>query len=182
MANTSKKSTQVALGGLSAALCLILMFMTGMIPFATYALPAAAGIVLIIVSIENGPKTAAIVYVAVSLLSIFIVPDREAAVMFIFFFGYYPILKPILEKLKPWIFNEIIKLIIFNASMVVGYLFIIYVLGIPDILSDFGDFGKYSALIILGMGNIVFFVYDFALTNLTYVYIHRFRPKILKRM
>ena len=41
-----KKSTQVALGGLAAALCTLLMFLTGMIPFATYALPAAAGIVL----------------------------------------------------------------------------------------------------------------------------------------
>ena len=56
-----KKSTQVALGGLAAALCTLLMFLTGMIPFATYALPAAAGIVLVAVVVENGASTAALV-------------------------------------------------------------------------------------------------------------------------
>ena len=53
-----KKSTQVALGGLSSALCLLLMFMTGLIPFSSYIFPALAGIVLISVREENGLKTA----------------------------------------------------------------------------------------------------------------------------
>ena len=42
-----KKSQQVALGGIATALCIVLMFATGMIPFSYYALPALAGLVLI---------------------------------------------------------------------------------------------------------------------------------------
>lgn len=72
-----KKSTQVALGGLAAALCTLLMFLTGMIPFATYALPAAAGIVLVAVVVENGASTAALVYGAASILALFVVPDGK---------------------------------------------------------------------------------------------------------
>ena len=83
-----RKSTQVAVGGLSSALCLLLMFMTGMIPFATFALPSLAGILLIVVVVENGIQTATLVYAAVSILSLFMCPDKEAAMMFICFFGF----------------------------------------------------------------------------------------------
>ena len=76
-----KKSTQVALGGLSSALCLLLMFMTGLIPFSSYIFPALAGIVLISVREENGLKTALLVYAATSLLALLIIPDREAVMM-----------------------------------------------------------------------------------------------------
>ena len=38
-----KRSQQVALCGMVAALCTLLLFLTGMFPFSTYALPALAG-------------------------------------------------------------------------------------------------------------------------------------------
>ena len=84
----ARKSTQVAIGGVAAALCLLLMFCTGLVPFATYALPALAGVVLIAVVAEMGWRTAMVVYAAVALLSLGIVPDREAAMLFLFFFGF----------------------------------------------------------------------------------------------
>lgn len=178
----ARKSTQVAIGGVAAALCLIMMFMTGLIPFATYALPALAGVVLIAVVAEMGWRTALVVYVAVSLLSLGIVPDREAALMFIFFFGYYPVVKGLIERLPLKPVQLLVKYLMFNASMVLAYLVVIHVLGIPDILESFGDFGKWSALVILLMGNVVFAVYDFALSNITIVYHQWFRPKFLGRV
>ena len=178
----ARKSTQVAIGGVSAALCLILMFCTGLVPFATYALPALAGVVLIAVVAEMGWRTAMVVYVAVALLSIAIVPDREAALLFIFFFGYYPIIKGLIEQLPFKPLQLLIKFLLFNIAIVFSYLIIIYVLGIPDILESFGDFGKYSALVLLAMGNVVFAVYDFALTNIVIVYHQWFRPKFLRKI
>ena len=61
-----KKSTQVAMGGIASALCLLLMILT-IIPIATYTMPALAGMVLIVVVIENGYSTAWMVYAAVGL-------------------------------------------------------------------------------------------------------------------
>ena len=49
-----KKSSQIAVGGLSASLCLVLMLTSAIIPFGTYALPAAAGMALIPVAAEMG--------------------------------------------------------------------------------------------------------------------------------
>ena len=79
-----KKSGQVALGGIATGMCIALMFATGMIPFSYYALPALAGLVLIAVREENGLSTALIVFAAVSLLSVFVVPIKEAAVYRVF--------------------------------------------------------------------------------------------------
>ena len=178
----ARKSTQVAIGGVAAALCLLLMFCTGLVPFATYALPALAGVVLIAVVAEMGWRTAMVVYAAVALLSLGIVPDREAAMLFIFFFGYYPVIKGLIQRLPTKVLQLIVKFVLFNVAMILSYMIIIYVLGIPDILESFGDFGKYSALVLLGMGNVVFAVYDFALTNIVDVYHSWFRPKFLRKL
>lgn len=176
------KSTQVAIGGVAAALCLLLMFCTGLVPFATYALPALSGVVLVAVVAEMGWRTAMVVYAAVALLSLGIVPDREAAMLFIFFFGYYPVIKGLLERLPTKILQIAVKFVLFNVAIVLSYLVIIYVLGIPDILESFGDFGRWSALVLLGMGNVVFWVYDFALSNIVIVYHQWFRPRFLRKL
>ena len=48
------KSSQVAIGGMASGLCLLLMFLTVMIPFSEYACPTFAGLVLIAVAEEMG--------------------------------------------------------------------------------------------------------------------------------
>ena len=178
-----RKSTQVALGGLASSLCLVLMFMTGLFPFATYALPAMAGIILIIIVIENGPSTAWLVYTAVSLLSMFVVPDKEAALIFIAFFGYYPILKQSIEKhikFKP--LQLVIKFIIFNTAIILMYTVLIRFIGATEAIMEMGAMGRAGEILLLVMGNITFAIYDFALTLLITVYFKVLRKKIIKKV
>ena len=170
------------MGGLCAALCILFMFMTALFPFLEFALPAMAGMVLIAVVVENGHKTAAMVYVAVSILAFFIVPNREVGLLFVFFFGVYPIMKDYLDKIRPKILQYLIKFAVFNILIVACYLVVIFVFGISDVLTETGDFGKYSTLILLGMGNVVFGVYDFALKRITDAYIYWFRKIILRKL
>ncbi|RGB69799.1 MULTISPECIES: hypothetical protein [Oscillospiraceae] len=177
-----KKSTQVAMGGICASLCLFLMFMTCMFPFTQFAFPALAGIVLIAVVFENGRPTATLVYVAVSILSLIIVPVKEAAFLFVGFFGYYPIIKSKLEQLRPRLIEYLVKFLIFNASVIGCYAILIYIMGIDEVLEETGMFGQYSLLVLILLGNIMFIIYDFAITNLTYVYTSWFRPKILRKI
>ena len=176
-----KKSAQVALGGLFSALCIVLMFMTGLFPFATYALPALAGGMLVAVVIEMGTKTALTVYASVALLSCLVVADKEAALMFVFFFGYYPILKEKLEKLRPHLLEYAAKLAVLNISVISVYLIIIYVLGFAEIIQEFGELGQYGQWIMLAFANVVFLLYDIALTRYISLYVHVLRKKILKR-
>ena len=176
------KSSQVAIGGMASGLCLLLMFLTGMIPFSEYACPTFAGLVLIAVAEEMGRKTAFIVYGATALLSLLLAPSKEAAILFLFFFGYYPVLRTILEqRVGVKLLRLVAKLLLYNVMIVLGYLVVINVLGIPDILEEFGSFGKYPALVLLLFGNVFFLVYDYTVGNLTEVYRDYFAPKFLRR-
>jgi hypothetical protein len=178
---TRKKAMQIAAGGVFSALCLLLMFLTGLVPFATYSLPMLAGAMLIAVVIENGRRAALMVYVSVSVLSMFIVPDREAALMFAAFFGYYPIAKENLERLKTRVGECIAKQLLFNTAIIGSYLIAAYLLGMSELLEGMGDFGQYTAVILLVAANGVFLLYDFALTRYISVYIRWFRPRFLRR-
>ncbi len=176
-----KRSQQVALCGVVAALCTLLLFMTGMFPFSTYALPALAGLLMVTVAVETGAKWAFTLYVAVSILSFIMTPDKEAMLMFIMFFGHYPITKFQLEKIKPKFLSVVFKFVCFNVCIVISYFIIIYLFQMQEVLSDFGDFGRYSVYVLLGLGNLLFVAYDFALTQIMRTYIYWFRPRFLRR-
>ena len=62
-----------------------------------------------------------------------------------------------------------------------SYFIIIYLFQMQEILAEFGEFGKYSVYILLGLGNLLFVAYDFALTQITRAYIYWFRPRFLRR-
>lgn len=173
-----KNSSKTAIGGVIAALSIVLMFLTSVIPSMTYALPAAAGILLVIVVIEVDKKWAVGVYTVVSILSILLIADKEAAVMYIMFFGYYPILKAVFEKHFNQILSWVFKLLVFNAAMVIAFLIVTYVFHIP--FEEMETYGKSAAFILLGAGNLVFVIYDFALSNLIKLYNFRWRRHFRK--
>ena len=102
-----------------AALEIVLMMITGFIRIGTYALPCFAGLLTIAVVIEYKCKWAFGVFGVAAVLSFFLSGDKEAVVMFIAFFGYYPIVKNILERrIKNAIVRWIVKFLIFNAAAV----------------------------------------------------------------
>jgi hypothetical protein len=157
------------------------MFLTGMFPFATLALPALAGGMLVAVVIEMGAKTAVTVYVSVSLLSVLVVADKEAALMFLFFFGFYPIAKERLERLRPRALEIAVKFAIFNGTVAAAFLCVIYLLGVSELLEEFGDYGKYGAWFMLALGNVTFLLYDIALTKYISLYIYKLRQRFLRK-
>ena len=76
-------SYRVALGGIVSALCLVTMFLAGVLPALYLLLPGIAGILLMIIAVEVSTGWAFLTYLAVSLLSVFVTFDKEAALIFI---------------------------------------------------------------------------------------------------
>ncbi len=175
------QSANIAIGGIVSALALVLMFFTGVFPFATYALPALAGLLLTVIVVDFGRRWAWSVYAVIAILSLFVTPDREAAVMFVMFFGYYPILKSVFEQIPSRVTEYVLKFVVFNVAVVTAYLLLIYVLRMPDILTEFGELGKYGVWITLGLGNVTFLIYDIALTRLIMLYTRWLKPRLLKK-
>jgi hypothetical protein len=173
-----KHSANVAFGGMIAALSVALMFSSSLFPFATYAIPAIAGMLLMVVCAQMGYRWAALIYAAVSVLSFLIVADREAALFYAMFFGYYPILKGLLERRNRRVLEWVLKFAVFNASVIAAYWIALNVLGIPDdTLKTFGPAGPW---ILLGAGNLVFLLYDVALTQMFSRYLYYLQPKLKK--
>lgn len=174
-------SYRVALGGVLCSLALLAMFMTGLAPFFTYLCPMFAGGLVVVLLIEAGAKWATAAYVAVAILSVFTTPDKEAAMIFLFLFGHYPIVKVYLEKIPSRLWEYAAKLGLFNVCSVSCYWVIINVFGIGQLLESLGDWGQYGLLIFLGLANLVFLMYDYCITSGVRWYIDSFRPKYLKK-
>ncbi len=174
-----KRTSRIALGGILSAVAVLALLLT-IVPFATYALPPLAGAFLIPLVIECGKKWALCAYAVVSLVAIFIVPDMEAKILFIAFFGYYPIIKATLESINNRVCEWALKLLIFNASAVGGYA-VLSLIGFS--LNDFRIEGVtlplYGFLILfLFAGNVIFVIYDIGLTRVLPLYFSRFQPMI----
>lgn len=172
-------SLRLALCSMIAAMGTAIMFLTGLIPFGTYALPAFAGILLFPVVIEIGTKWAVGVFVAESVLSVFLAPDKEALACFILFFGYYPILKAVLEHRlqKRWICMAV-KLLVFNTAMLLEFWIAVAVLQTP--LEAFFVFGVFIPFLLILAGNILFIIYDYALSLLVVSYCNRIHMSVRK--
>ena len=92
----NKPAFRLAFCSATAALEVVLMMVTSLVRIGAYALPCFAGLLTIAVVIEYECKWAFGVFGVTAVLSFFLSGDKEAVVMFIALFGYYPILKNIL--------------------------------------------------------------------------------------
>jgi hypothetical protein len=172
-------SFKVALGGVAAALSLLLMILAGVTSTLVYAIPMITGALLMMLVVEFGQGFASLIYIAVSIISLLILGNKEAAIMYIGFFGYYPIFKSILEKHLKGFVCWIVKYLIFNVAMVASYFIVtkIFMISFEDVES----FGKFALPLLLLAGNVLFVMYDVVLTRLVSIYLYRWR-KFVKRM
>ena len=152
----------MALGGVMAALALVVMCLGGMIPLATYVCPMFCAVLLMVVLKLTGSRIAWAWYGAVSILSMLLGPDKEAAAVFVFL-GYYPILKPWLDRRK---LSILWKLMLFNVAIFAMYSVLIYVFGLADIASEFEELGMVMTIVTLILGNATLFMMDVLLTQL----------------
>lgn len=164
-----RESSKAALGGIVAALSVVIMLSTYISPLLVYTAPPFAGLLLIFILKEIGYSWAFGTYTAVSLLSVFIIADKESAVFFTFFFGFYPILRAFLcEKIKLKPISFLLGLVVFNISLLISVTICSKVFGID--YSEFTDGGKAMVLLFIVLMNMVFAAYDFLFLKLNVLY------------
>ena len=174
-------SYRVALGGIVSALCLLTMFLAGIMPALYLLLPMIAGVLMMIIAAEVNTKWAFLPYAAVSLLSMFITFDKEAALIFILLFGHYPILRFYIQKIRSKFIKNAVKFIICNVCVLSYFFVTVYVFGIAEMLDELGNFGKYGGIIMLALANIIFFLYDINLEICYNIYLKKIMPKFIRK-
>ncbi len=174
-----RESSKAALGGIIAALSVSMMLITYISPVLVYTAPVFAGMFLLIIVEEIGYHWAFGTFTAVSLLSVFMIADKEAAVFYTMLFGYYPILREfICSKLRNRLLLFLIKLLIFNTALFGAIAICNYVFHID--YSEFSEGGKIMAALYIVMMNAVLFLYDMLIAKFTLLYKKRLQKKIRK--
>lgn len=175
------KAYKIALGGIVSALCIISMFLTGIFPILSILLPMISGVFMMIIVSEINISWAFLTYIAVSLLSIIVTFDKEAVLLFIMFFGNYPIIRFIIDRIPYKILKWILKFLIFNVSVLTFFYLTTYLLGITAFLEEIQSIGKYGTPIMLIIVNFMFLLYDYNLDIFCQIYTKRLKP-VLKNL
>ena len=172
-----RESSKAALGGIISALAVVVMLITYFSPLLVYTAPPFAGILLIVIVNEMGYRWAFGTYVAISLLSVFLIADKESAVYFAMFFGYYPILKLLMDsKLKVKALRVVLKILLFNCAIAASVALCIYVFHIP--YDDLTEKGYILPIVFLVMLNVLLYIYDRLVTALQLLYVNKIGVRI----
>lgn len=155
----NSRARQMAVGGMFAAVAVIIMCMGGLIPVATFVCPMLCILLLKMILAICGRRVAWAWYGAVAVLSALLGPDKEAAAVFVFL-GYYPIVKPGLDDMIfPWLW----KLLLFNAAIGIMYALLIHLLGLAYIAEEYAALGAVMTAVMLVLGNVTFIMLDILL-------------------
>lgn len=168
----------VALCGLLGALAIVVMLMAELIPAATFCCPVIVLFLMIPVMTECGSKWSLVWYAAVCILSLILTFANPEATLVYIFLGYYPLLRKYINRISLLPLRLMLKLLLFNAAIAAAYAILLFVLQLPDLLSDFHSAGKWMLLLGILLANICFFLTDYVLGRFEVYYAVRLRRKL----
>ena len=161
-----KKSRAVALSGVLTALAVAFLALGDIIPAAVLCGPILAMAALLPVLEELGPKAAGTAYAAAAILGLLLTPDRETALVYLFF-GWYPILRPKIAALPFRPARVLARLAVCNAAALALYGLALRLMGLAE---DLLESVWYLNAALLAAGNVVFLLTDATLARLTRVW------------
>lgn len=144
---------RMATCAMMTALCVVLMVLGAVLELGMYACPLLAGLCFIPVGQKYGRKYHILLYVASGIVCLLLVPNIEENLMFVGLFGWYPIIRPCLQKL-PGVLKWLCKLAVFNGAVIAVEWLEMTVL-VPEVVEGV------LLWILLVLGNVTFLVYDY---------------------
>jgi hypothetical protein len=166
-----RPARKTALGGILTGMIQCFLYAASVLPTGKLALLALSSMVLSVAVIEYGCLYAFLLYMVSGLLSLIIMPDKLICVPFIAFFGYYGILKALIERIGRIWPERLLKLAAFNAVITAAW----------HMASQF--FGLFTGLpnafwLTFAALNVLFLIFDYAFSLAAGAYEHQLRPKI----
>ena len=164
---SSAKARRVALSAVLAACSLVLLYLAGYFPSGKMGMAAAAGLFPAAAVVSCGFGAGFLCYAGTAVLGLLLVSDKAVALLYLLFFGLYPMIKGLIERMNRLLPELILKLLIFNVYAVVLFrtfenLFAAVVPG-KDLPS----------VVLLLFGNIVFLLYDYGFSKVITFYLLR---------
>lgn len=142
----------LAVCGILTALSVVILLLGAAIGIGIYLAPMIAGGALLLIRRSCGLRYQVLVWIAVSLLSLMLVPEPEQNLMYLCVFGSYPIFYPWLQRRGRGL-RLLLKLLYFNVVFSAVELLLMLVL-VPETVDTL------LFLLLLLLGNAAFFCYD----------------------
>ena len=166
---STKKLTMCAMLG---ALGVVMLYLGALIEVIDISMAVIASLLCVIAVIEYGGSAPWMIYGVTAILSVLLLPNKTPALFYALFFGFYPILKEKYEK-KARVIAWILKFITFNISLaIMGVAAVYLVLGTNSALLN----PIYIGIVVV-LAEVVFVLYDIALTRLISFYIISLRRR-----
>ncbi len=185
----SKQTKKLTLGAILSAMGVALLFLGSFIETLDLTMAALASFFCIFAVIELGGIYPWLIFSVTGVLSVILMPYSMTGWFYLFFFGYYPIVKEKLERL-PKIFSWILKMLILNVALVIAVIAAYFLFfgqtGDGNLMSAFtlifgeSETGEMMAIGVYALVNLTFVIYDIALTKLITLYFIKFRKKFKK--
>ena len=154
-----------------SALGVVLLWLGSAVEVVDVSMAVVASLLCVFAVIEYGGAAPWLIFSVTGLLSLILLPQKTPALLYLLFFGYYPIIKERLEKKRSMI-AWIAKEIVFNAA-----LFLLLILSRFLLMGlETEPIGLFVTVVVLA--EIVFPVYDIALTRLISLYLFRVRRRL----
>ncbi len=168
-----RKVRTITLSAVLTALTVSFLYLANILPAGRLGIIALASLFATAAVIESGIGAAVFVFFGSGILSALILPDKTTALLFALFFGYYPIIKSLAEKIRKAVFSFAVKIAVFNVSLTIVWFIFRKLLFEAQILET-------NVFIIYALGNIAFILFDIGLTKLIGLYIARISKNLKK--
>ena len=109
-------------------------------------------------------------------------PDKEVALTFVFLLGYYPLVKPKFEHIRPALLRGLCKLLLCNGGILLMYGLVLLLIPGGSISQEMRTTALAVSLTTLAMGNVAFLLYDRALHNMLQAYRILWQPRLHKML
>jgi len=156
---------------LSSAAGVAILYLGSLLPSARLAVLCLSTLGVVFVATTCPTPWAWGCYLVTGAAALLLLPEKMPAVVYLAFFGYYPLLKLRLERVgNPW-FRWVLKLAAFNLA--VGALYLVYRAAFSGLVR-----AELPLWVLWPAGNAAFAAYDFALGQLILYYLRNLAGRI----
>lgn len=157
----SSLSGFTALGGVMAAGSLAFLWAAALAPSGRMGLTAVAGLFPMVSVLAAGRSAGYLCWAASGLLALILLPDKGIAALYLIFLGLYPVVKERIEAIRRPAAEWVLKLVCFDLALTFFWTVFrgMFLSGLPDWLGG-------NSLLLYGVGNLVFVLYDIGLSKL----------------
>ena len=169
-----KGAGRIALVGILAALSLVFLYLSTIAPAARMGIVAIAGLFPAGAVVSAGLGAGFFCYGVAGLLGLLLLPVKSNALLYLLFFGLWPMLKSLLEQLPTRPLEWVCKLAVFNGILTLFWF------GLRALFLPFLPSYLQAGWMVYAVGNIAFVIYDIGFSKLIGFYVARV-DKVLRK-